>query len=65
MVWRFVEVGLGGGTEEDSDTHTVEYKEATENSHVVLVSDNSQIECKIKQEERARRVASSHKKARV
>lgn len=40
-------------------------EEATENAHVVLVSDNSRIECKIKQEERARRVASSHKKARV
>lgn len=32
---------------------------------MVLVSDNSRIECKIKQEERARRVASSHKKTRV
>lgn len=31
----------------------------------MLVSDNSRIECKIKQEERARRVASSHKKSRV
>lgn len=40
-------------------------EEAAENSHVVLVSDNSQIECKIKQEERARRVASSHKRTRV
>lgn len=40
-------------------------EEASENSQVVLVSDNSQVECKIKQEERARRVASSHKRARV
>lgn len=41
-------------------------EEASEKeSHVVLVSDDSRVECKIKQEERARRVASAHKRVRV